>query len=46
MTHVEVSQERLIHDLGAVAYGVTGNAEGIDRPEGCFDRFEANFGRL
>ena len=45
-TRVEVGQEQLSHDLRAVAEGVTGNAERIERLEGRFDRFEANFGRL
>ena len=46
LIRVEVGQEQLSHDLRAVAEGVTGNAERIDRLEGRFDRFEANFGRL
>ena len=46
LTRVEVGQEQLSHDLRAVAEGVTGNAERMDRLEGRFDRFEANFGRL
>ncbi len=45
LTRVEVGQEQLGHDLRAVAEGVTGNAERIDRLEGRFDRFETRFGR-
>ena len=45
LTRVEVGQEQLSHDLRAVAEGVTGNAERIDRLEGRFDRFETQFGR-
>jgi hypothetical protein len=45
LTRVEVGQEQMSHDLRAVAEGVTGNAERIDRLEGCFARFETQFGR-
>ncbi len=34
LTRVEVGQEQLSHDLRAVAEGVTGNAERLDRLEG------------
>ena len=46
LTRVEVSQEQLRHDLRAVAEGVTGNAERLDRLEGRFDGFEGNFEQL
>jgi len=46
LTRVEVSQEQLSHDLQAVAEGVTGNAERLDRLEGRFDGFETNLGRF
>ena len=46
LTGVEVGQEQLSHDLRAVAEGVTGNAERMDRLDGRFDRLEANFGRF
>ena len=44
LTRVEVGQEQLSHDLRAVAEGVTGNGERIDRFEGRFERFETQFG--
>ena len=34
LTRVEVGQEQLHHDLRAVAEGVTGNAQRLDRLEG------------
>ena len=34
LTRVEVGQEQLSHDLRAVAEGVTGNTERLDRLEG------------
>ena len=43
---VEVLQEQFGHDLHAVAEGVTGNAERLDRLGGRFDRFEAKFDHL
>ena len=43
LTRVQVGQEQLVHDLRAVAEGVTGNAERIGRLEGRFDGFEAKF---
>ena len=46
LTRVEVSQEQLSRDLRAVAEGVTGNAERLDRLEGRFDGFETNFDRF
>ena len=41
LTRVEVGQEQLSHDLRAVAEGVTGNAERIDRLEGRVEGVEA-----
>ena len=46
LTRVEIGQEQLSHDLRAVAEGVTGNAERLDRLEGRFDGFETNFDRF
>ena len=46
LTRVEVSREQLSHALQAVAEGVTGNAERLDRLEGRFDGFETNLGRF
>ena len=46
LTRVEVGQEQLGDDLRAVAEGVTGNCERIDRLEGRFDGFEAKFDQL
>ncbi len=46
LTRVEVLQEQFSHDLRAVAEGVTGNGERLDRLEGGFDRFEVNFQQL
>ena len=39
LTRVEVLQEQQGSDLRAVAEGVTGNAERLDRLEGRFDAF-------
>jgi hypothetical protein len=44
LTRVEMGQEQLRDDVRAVAEGVTGNAERIDRLEGRFDRWEQSFG--
>ncbi len=46
LTRVEVLQEQFNDDLRAVAEGVTGNAERLDRLAGRFDRFEVNFERF
>ena len=43
LTRVEVVQEQFTHDLRAVAEGVTGNAERLDRLEVRFDRLEVRF---
>jgi hypothetical protein len=46
LTGVEVGHEQLRDDLRAVAEGVTGNAERIDRLGGRFERFETGFGHF
>ena len=46
LTRLEVRQEQFSDDLRAVAEGVTGNAERLDRLDGRFDGFEVNFERL
>ncbi len=46
LTRLEVRQEQFSDDLRAVAEGVTGNAERLDRLDGRFDRFEAKFDHL
>ena len=46
LTRVEVSQEQLSYDLRAVAEGVTGNDERLDRLEGRFDGLEERFDRF
>ena len=46
LTRREVVQEQFSHDLHAVAEGVTGNAERLDRFEGRVDGLEANLDHL
>lgn len=46
LTRVEVLQEQHGDDLRAVAEGVTGNAERLDRLEGRFDGLEVSFEHL
>ena len=46
LTRVEVLQEQFGHDLRAVAEGVTGNADRLDRLEGRFDGLEGRFDGL
>ena len=46
LTRVEVGYEQHSHDLRAVAEGVAGNAERLDRLAGRFDGFEVNFERF
>ncbi len=43
LTRIEVGQEQLRDDLRAVAEGVRGNAERLDRMDTRFDRLEASF---
>ncbi len=43
LTRVEVGQEQLGYDLRAVAEGVTGNAERLERLEGRFDGLAGRF---
>ena len=46
LTRVEMRQEQFGDDLRAVAEGVTGNAERLDRLEGRFDGLERRFDGL
>ena len=46
LTRLEVRQEQFSDDLRAVAEGVTGNAERLDRLEGRFDGLEGRFDGL
>ncbi|MCH7856807.1 MAG: hypothetical protein IIB37_08660 [Gemmatimonadetes bacterium] len=53
LTRIEVGQEQFSDDLRAVAEGVTGNGERLDRLDGRverldgrFDQFEVNFEQL
>ena len=46
LTRAEVGQEQFGHDLRAVAEGVSGNAERLDRLEEGFARFGVKFDQL
>ena len=46
LTRLEVRQEQFSDDLRAVAEGVTGNGERLDRLEGRFDGLEGRVERL
>ena len=46
LTRLEVRQEQFSDDLRAVAEGVTGNGERLDRLEGRFDGLEERFDHL
>ena len=46
LTRVEVGQEQLSDDLRAVAEGVTGNGERLDRLDGRVERLEGHVERL
>jgi len=46
LTRLEVRQEQFSDDLRAVAVGVAGNGERLDRVEGRFDGLEGRFDHL
>ena len=46
LNRIDLLQEQFGDDLRAVAEGVTGNAERLDRLEGRFDGLEVRFERL
>ena len=46
LTRIEVGQEQFSDDLRAVAEGVTGNGERLDRLEGRVERLDGRFDRF